>query len=413
MLLVLLKEERERDWNRGNSSNKRIMNRVILFVLFHVGFGICYFLTAQKLMNLRVLLPHTQHVPGVVYLADVLSATMTQKFSSKRRSSSRRRTLRRRNTRFYYPWQFYALPVTELVGLTNALRAMELCGGPLYQTLAGMQIPMTVLFSMVLLQKKYTGGQLLGVSVVACGLAAKATEVVGGGSGGSSSLAAAAMARHSIPVVGVLCAVVSGISYSMRGILMEYLSKSTKNPPSGDEMSFAMGSFGLAALAAYTLVVTVPNKEEWVFKPMEKSLATNPVSVIVFFYVANACARAMMAKCMMKIVQSSGATALSLSNAMRSVGVIVFTHVAFCSANAKKQCLSQTGAISAALVVSGGLLYAYQTSIATTTSGGVPAKRSAAPPPSASAKPTRASARLAIASAEKSKSARTTLRRRR
>ena len=408
MLLVLLKEERERDWNRGNSSNKRIMNRVILFVLFHVGFGICYFLTAQKLMNLRVLLPHTQHVPGVVYLADVLSATMTQKFSS---SSSKRRSKRR--NRHYYPWQFYALPVTELVGLTNALRAMELCGGPLYQTLAGMQIPMTVLFSMVLLQKKYTGGQLLGVSVVACGLAAKATEVVGGGSGGSSSLAAAAMARHSIPVVGVLCAVVSGISYSMRGILMEYLSKSTKNPPSGDEMSFAMGSFGLAALAAYTLVVTVPNKEEWVFKPMEKSLATNPVSVIVFFYVANACARAMMAKCMMKIVQSSGATALSLSNAMRSVGVIVFTHVAFCSANAKKQCLSQTGAISAALVVSGGLLYAYQTSIATPTSGGVPAKRSAAPPPSASAKPTRASARLAIASAEKSKSARTTLRRRR
>ena len=383
------------------------MNRVILFVLFHVGFGICYFLTAQKLMNLRVLLPHTQHVPGVVYLADVLSATMTQKFSS---SSSKRRSKRRRN-RHYYPWQFYALPVTELVGLTNALRAMELCGGPLYQTLAGMQIPMTVLFSMVLLQKKYTGGQLLGVSVVACGLAAKATEVVGGRSGGSSSLAAAAMARHSIPVVGVLCAVVSGISYSMRGILMEYLSKSTKNPPSGDEMSFAMGSFGLAALAAYTLVVTVPNKEEWVFKPMEKSLATNPVSVIVFFYVANACARAMMAKCMMKIVQSSGATALSLSNAMRSVGVIVFTHVAFCSANAKKQCLSQTGAISAALVVSGGLLYAYQTSIATTTSGGAPAKRSAAP--SASAKPTRASARLAIASAEKSKSARTTLRRRR
>ena len=381
------------------------MNRVILFVLFHVGFGICYFLTAQKLMDLRVLLPKTQHVPGVVYLADVLSATMTRQLFS----SSKRRRRRRRHYYYYYPWQFYALPVTELVGLTNALRAMELCGGPLYQTLAGMQIPMTVLFSMLLLRKKYTGGQLLGVSVVACGLAAKATEVVGvgGGSGGST----ASTARQSIPVAGVLCAVVSGISYSMRGILMEYLSKSTKNPPSGDEMSFAMGSFGLAALATYTLVVTVPNKEEWVFKPMEKSLATNPVSVIVFFYVANACARAMMAKCMMKIVQSSGATALSLSNAMRSVGVIVFTHVAFCSANAKKQCLSQTGAISAALVVSGGLLYAYQTSIATTTSGGAPAKRSAAP--SASAKPTRASARLAIASAEKSKSARTTTLRRR
>ena len=390
---------------------------VLLFVALHVSFGISYFLTAQKIMNFQLLDKNTMQVPGLVYLADVLSAMITKKLASgsnggKTATMETRRKQTRRNEEKRYPWQFYVLPVSEFVGLTLAIRAMEICGGPLYQTLAGMQIPMTVLFSMVLLQKKYTGGQLLGVSVVACGLAAKATEVVVGGSGGSSS-AAAAMARHSIPVVGVLCAVVSGISYSMRGILMEYLSKSTKNPPSGDEMSFAMGSFGLAALAAYTLVVTVPNKEEWVFKPMEKSLATNPVSVIVFFYVANACARAMMAKCMMKIVQSSGATALSLSNAMRSVGVIVFTHVAFCSANAKKQCLSQTGAISAALVVSGGLLYAYQTSIATTTSGGVPAKRSAAPPPSASAKPTRASARLAIASAEKSKSARTTLRRRR
>ena len=102
---------------------------------------------------------------------------------------------------------------------------------------------------------------------------------------------------------------------------------------------------------------------------MKKSLAANAVSSIVFFYVANACARAMMAKCMMKIVRSSGATALSLSNAMRSVGVIVFTHAAFCSVNAKKQCLSQTGAISAALVVSGGLSYAYQTSIANSNSG--------------------------------------------
>ena len=54
---------------------------------------------------------------------------------------------------------------------------------------------------------------------------------------------------------------------------------------------------------------------------------------------------------------------------MRSVGVIVFTHAAFCSVNAKKQCLSQTGAISAALVVSGGLTYAYQTSIANSNSG--------------------------------------------
>jgi len=364
-------------------------NNAIVFVLLHVSFGISYFLTAQKIMDFQLLLPNTMQVPGLVYLADVMSAVVTKWVvsiggSGKEKKEQKKKSAAKERRR---PWQFYALPVAEFVGLTHAIRAMETCGGPLYQTLAGMQIPMTVLFSSALLKKKYTVGQLMGVSVVICGLAVKASEVLGADAGSTTS-------TTTIPVVGVLCAFISGISYSMRGILMEYLSKSTKNPPSGDEMSFAMGTFGLAAFAAYTLLVTVPNKEEWVLKPMRKSLAANAVPVIVFFYVANACARAMMAKCMMKIVRSSGATALSLSNATRSVGVIVFTHVAFCSANAKKQCLSQTGAISAALVVSGGLIYAYQTSIAKSSGSGASAKSKKS---NAAAKPTRSSARVAAA----------------
>jgi len=365
-------------------------NNAIVFVLLHVSFGISYFLTAQKIMDFQLLLPSTMQVPGLVYLADVMSAVVTKWVVSvggsgkEKKEQKRKKSAAKERRR---PWQFYALPVAEFVGLTHAIRAMETCGGPLYQTLAGMQIPMTVLFSSALLKKKYTVGQLMGVSVVICGLAVKASEVLGADAGSTTS-------TTTIPVVGVLCAFISGISYSMRGILMEYLSKSTKNPPSGDEMSFAMGTFGLAAFAAYTLLVTVPNKEEWVLKPMRKSLAANAVPVIVFFYVANACARAMMAKCMMKIVRSSGATALSLSNATRSVGVIVFTHVAFCSANAKKQCLSQTGAISAALVVSGGLIYAYQTSIAKSSGSGASAKSKKS---NAAAKPTRSSARVAAA----------------
>jgi drug/metabolite transporter (DMT)-like permease len=376
----------------ATSSNNN-NNNAIVFVLLHVSFGISYFLTAQKIMDFQLLLPNTMQVPGLVYLADVMSAVVTKWVVSvggsgkEKKEQKKKKSAAKERRR---PWQFYALPVAEFVGLTHAIRAMETCGGPLYQTLAGMQIPMTVLFSSALLKKKYTVGQLMGVSVVICGLAVKASEVLGADAGSTTSTA-------TIPVVGVLCAFISGISYSMRGILMEYLSKSTKNPPSGDEMSFAMGTFGLAAFAAYTLLVTVPNKEEWVLKPMRKSLAANAVPVIVFFYVANACARAMMAKCMMKIVRSSGATALSLSNATRSVGVIVFTHVAFCSANAKKQCLSQTGAISAALVVSGGLVYAYQTSIAKSSGSGASAKSKKSNAQPAAAKPTRSSARVAAA----------------
>jgi hypothetical protein len=64
-----------------------------------------------------------------------------------------------------------------------------------------------------------------------------------------------------------------------------------------------------------------------------------------------------MVKMMMTIVARAGATQLALSNAIRSVGVIVFSHVLFCS-NDARQCLSYNGAISAAMVVTGGLAYA-------------------------------------------------------
>jgi len=50
---------------------------VLLFVALHVSFGISYFLTAQKIMNFQLLDKNTMQVPGLVYLADVLSAMIT------------------------------------------------------------------------------------------------------------------------------------------------------------------------------------------------------------------------------------------------------------------------------------------------------------------------------------------------
>ena len=344
-------------------------DNVIVFVVAHVTFGVMYFLTAQKIFDMNVFDKRTYQVPGLVYLADCVSSLVTKKCCDRGNAEA----AKAKKTGGDVSWQFLALPVVEFVGLTLALRAMEILGGPLYQTLAGSQIPLTVMFSSALLRKRYTRGQMFGVAVVVCGLAVKAQEVFGGDLVGSSTTTNTLNKKKKIvtaagvSVVGVVLASISSVSYATRGILMEFLSKS-KNAPTGDEMSFAMGTFGLFAFALYTIFVTVPNREEWVLRPMQKSLAKNNVSFIVLVYSLNALARAMMAKCMMKIVKMSGATALSLSNATRSVGVIIFTHVAFCSKDAAKQCLNKTGAISAALVVGGGIVYAYQTAKATSTS---------------------------------------------
>lgn len=164
---------------------------------------------------------------------------------------------------------------------------------------------------------------------------------------------------------------------------MEYLSKSA-TPLSGNAQTMLMGCSGLAAFAAYTMSRTARdvNGLVWAYYNARER-DTREVAKVLF---GNMLSRAFMVKMMMAIVTRAGATQLALSNAIRSVGVITFSHVFFC-ANDSRQCLNAQGALSAAMVVIGGVAYALGGAKSTSSSSSSSASSSKSRSKSTAAKP--------------------------
>ena len=307
----------------------------------HVALGVCYFLTAQAVLDMRLVSPEVQPLTGMIYASDAASASASALIA---RARARRDGRRASRARAAFPRAALSLPVFDLIGLTCAFEAMRALGGPMYQTVSGLLIPLSALLSRVVLKRAFTRAQMGAIAVVICGLAVKARDVAD----------EAARRGTAIDARGMSIACAATVSYGFRGLVMEHLSAS-KSSLSGNAQTMMMGTCGLAAFAIYTLARTSRDMDGMVWSYYDAS--PRDVRAILKVHLGNMLSRAFMVKMMMAIVARAGATQLALSNAIRSVGVIAFSHVLFCSDDAR-QCLSYNGAISAVMVVTGGLAYA-------------------------------------------------------
>ena len=347
---------------------------VIPVMAAHVAFGVCYFLTAQRVLNMRLVAPETQPLTGMIYLSDALSSTATWAWTTAiggGKTTTSGRATRAVDSR-PFPRAAMLLPVFDLFGLTCAFEAMRRLGGPLYQTLSGLLIPFSALLSRVFLKRTFTTAQLSAIGVVICGLAVKAKDVAD----------ASARDGVEVPVAGILIANAATVSYGFRGLVMEHLSAS-KSALSANAQTLLMGTCGFAAFCAYTAAKTAQDMDGlvWSFYNAQP----RDVNDILKVHLGNMLSRAFMVKMMMGVISRAGATQLALSNAIRSVGVIVFSHFIFCPEDSR-QCLSYNGTVSAAMVVTGGLAYALckpkpktKTSSTSTAAGASSARRRRSP----------------------------------
>lgn len=328
-------------------------------VLAHVALGVGYFLTAQRVLDMRLVAPSVQPLTGMIYLADATSAWMTALWTRARGDRTSLIVGR-------VPRVAWTLPVFDLIGLTCAFEAMRALGGPLYQTISGLLIPLSAALSGVFLGRRFTSVQMTAIAVVVCGLAVKAADVAD----------SAARAGTETPTTGVVFAALATVAYGFRGLVMEYLTVSGSGM-SGNSQTMLIGTCGLAAFAVYTLARTARDMDGMIWAYYNER--PRDVRDVLLVHLGNMLSRAFMVKMMMVIVTRAGATQLALSNAIRSVGVIAFSHILFCGGDAR-QCLNKNGAISAAMVVSGGLAYALsapaKTSAKTDAKKAAPASKS-------------------------------------
>jgi len=287
---------------------------------------------------MKLVAPSAQPLTGMIYCADAVSSFVS--YARERRVRATTRRMARAKSRAGFPRVALALPVFDLCGLTCAFEAMRALGGPLYQTLSGLLIPFSALLSSVFLSRTFTSRQITAIAIVLGGLAVKAGDAL--------------TSDATVDARGVVIAIAATVFYGFRGLTMEYLSKSA-TPLSGNAQTMLMGCSGLAAFAAYTMSRTARDVDGLVWAYYNaRERDTREVAKVLF---GNMLSRAFMVKMMMAIVTRAGATQLALSNAIRSVGVITFSHVFFC-ANDSRQCLNAQGALSAAMVVIGGVAYA-------------------------------------------------------
>ena len=312
--------------------------------------GAYYFLSAQEIINNKfVIEKEVRHMVGLMYLSDVsfnlITAAVSSLSSSSRRGGDKKsKVAAAASTKPLEGWPktcLYCLPLFDCTALILTFEAIRMAGSGFQQTVGGASIPISCVLNVLITGKRYSQGQLLGISLVIAGLAVKAKALMDG--------------DMKFPLVPLAYVLFCNVCYAMRGITMEYLSK-VPNPPSGERMTMQMGVTGLALWTLYTVVYTLPNFEELVMTPVR---ASNMSALkMTGLYLTHMLSRGMAGKTIMMVVRhpAGGATVLSLAQVVRSSLIIVLSSVLFCGSD-PRQCLNGVGVVSVVLVVSGGAVY--------------------------------------------------------
>ena len=307
--------------------------------------GAYYFLSAQTIINRGFVHPDVRQMVGLMSLSDSSFCLLTSAWSRRRasRGKNRAKTPERRPKLAGLPrLALYALPVFDLFGLVVAFEAIRVAGSGFHQTVGGASIPIGTALNVLLLRTRFSYAQLSAIGVVMLGLAVKARALLSDAA--------------DFPPEAFLLVVASCFGYAMRGVTMEYLSK-TANPPSGDRMTLQMSVSGLIAWSLYFCVFALPNYDAWVRAPFAEATRAFGVAPTALLYATHAVSRGLTSKGIMGIVRRGGSTALSLAQVTRASVIVVLSHFLFCASDAR-QCLDRAGASSAALVVAGGALFA-------------------------------------------------------
>ncbi|KAG2444385.1 hypothetical protein HXX76_001139 [Chlamydomonas incerta] len=248
-----------------------------------------------------------------------------------------------------------------------------LCGSSLSMVVfaASGQV-FTAVTRRLLLGKTMTGGQTLGVGLVAVGLVVRSAPTLsktfaaqsraGGTAGGASGSAAdvaaalvAALAADRGMAAGVGLVVLSALGYSLLGCLYEWLSAVQGAAMSHAKVATTTSLIGLVATSAFQLLYTRPRWQEMVLDRMAaRGLTWWPVARLYTVFGALFTVHGLVQGV---VLQRSGATAVGIVSACRASAVAVASGVMFCRPEAPQQCLTPATSASAAIVTGGALLW--------------------------------------------------------
>ncbi|KAG2447117.1 hypothetical protein HYH02_007863 [Chlamydomonas schloesseri] len=268
-------------------------------------------------------------------------------------------------------WLTLAVGLLDTVAYGLNCMGFALCGSSLSMVVfaASGQV-FTALTRRLLLGKTMTGGQTLGVGLVAVGLVVRSAPTLhktfvaqgaaGGAAGGGSAMDVAVAMVKSLSAdrgmaAGVGLVVLSALGYSLLGCLYEWLSAVQGPAMSHAKVATTTSLIGLVATSAFQLAYTRPRWQEMVVQRMAaRGLTWWPVVRLYGVFGALFTVHGLVQGV---VLQRSGATAVGIVSACRASAVAVASGFMFCRPEAAQQCLTPATSTSAAIVTGGALLW--------------------------------------------------------
>ncbi|PNW88106.1 hypothetical protein CHLRE_01g014400v5 [Chlamydomonas reinhardtii] len=312
--------------------------------------------------------PATQLIAWTKYVCTFVLSLVVQLASSK--PGNGRGALDEANARKAM-WLTMAVGLLDTVAYGLNCMGFALCGSSLSMVVfaASGQV-FTAVTRRLLLGKTMTGGQTLGVGLVALGLVARsvptlrktfaaqsgASDAANGGSALDIAAAlATALAADRGMAAGVGLVVLSALGYSLLGCLYEWLSAVKGPAMSHAKVATTTSLIGLVATSVFQLLYTRPRWQEMVLDRMSaRGLTWRPVMRLYTLFGALFTVHGLVQGV---VLQRSGATAVGIVSACRASAVAVASGFMFCRPEAPQQCLTPATLASAAIVTGGALLW--------------------------------------------------------
>jgi hypothetical protein len=149
--------------------------------------GAYYFLSAQEIINNAFVHGDVRQMVGIMYLSDVsfnlITGALSSSSSASRRAKGENPTPKAASPAPLQGWPrtcLYCLPLFDCTALVLAFEAIRLAGSGFQQTVGGAAIPISCVLNVLIAGKRYSSGQVMGISLVMAGLAVKAKALLDG-----------------------------------------------------------------------------------------------------------------------------------------------------------------------------------------------------------------------------------------
>ncbi len=251
-----------------------------------------------------------------------------------------------RDARFARVHQRDMLPIAlcDFIGTVGTTVGLEYAGSAIFGIIFASVTVWSAMFTCLILKKRQTRKQTLGILAVVAGLALPALEV-------SDADPADELEVH----IGIALTCVGTLFYSLEYVLCERVFTLHDKPSDAKEVCFWTGAWGLSFTCVWLAFVTVPRWRELVTD--EVAAAGGSPALLAFLYVTHCLNNSVHNVAWFTVCELESGVSTGLLMGLKAASLFFASAAFFCSSDHPEQCMTLLKFLSTVVVLVGTAVY--------------------------------------------------------